>query len=106
MEAFPLAAQVTKRGKDLSSVQLKARHEFFPNLTTSCCVFQVRYKLHQRNVSDGIVHCANSKKYLAATMVKERESAAFALMTLYYANWPTSKNRHPWTEASMMSPSC
>ena len=27
----------------------------------SCCVFQVRYKLHQQNVSDGLAHCVALK---------------------------------------------
>ena len=50
--------------------------------TSSSCVFQVRYKLHQQNVSDGLAQKADLKKYLAATMTKERESAALAPMNI------------------------
>ena len=62
-----------------SAVESLAMNSF---QTSSSCVFQVRYKLHQQNVSDGLAQKADLKKYLAATMTKERESAALAPMNI------------------------
>ena len=74
---------------------------------TSCCVFQGRYKLHQRNVSDGIAHCADLKSTWQRPWLKSKSLLHLLWWTLNYAaNWPESNNRHPCTEASKMSPSC
>jgi len=57
--AFTLEAQVAQRGKKTflsSAVEGLAMNSF---QTSTSCVFQVCYKLHQENMSDGSADCTD-----------------------------------------------
>ena len=54
-------ASGSTRKKDLFSCAVEGLAMNSFQTCTSCCVFQICYKLHQQNVRDGIAHCADLK---------------------------------------------
>ena len=65
--------------KDLFSNVVENLAIVFQNYS-SCCVFQVCYKLQQQNVSDGIAYCADLKSTWQRPWLKSEHP-------LHHANW-------------------